>query len=121
MEIGRIVGSTDQTDYAIHVYVTGDGESPPNPAARGFGQFVGVPIDADTLVGVIYTTVLVNPAYGALGPRLSTEQELPIFSPDYMPETATVVGVALVGTMRVDNGRVTYDQTTPAVASSLDA
>ncbi len=120
MEIGRIVGSNDQTDYLVHVYSAGDVESPPDPNARGFGQFVGIPIDDDTLVGVIYTTQLINPAYGTLGPRLSTEQELPVFSPDYLPETATVVGVALVGTIRREGGRVTYEHGTPSVASTID-
>ena len=121
MEIGRIVGSSDQTDYVVQVYAEGDVESPPNPGARGFGQFVGIPIEQGTLVGVIYTTQLVNPAYGSLGPRLSTEQELLIFSPDYLPETSTVVGVVLVGTIHDDGRRVTYEQTTPTVASAIDA
>jgi hypothetical protein len=121
LEIGRIVASHDQTDYVIQVNASGDVALPPTPIEYGFGQFVGLPIEADLLVGLIYTTQLINPAYGALGPRLSTEQELPVFSPDYLPETATVVGVTVVGTIRHANGRPTYDQATPVVAPTIDS
>jgi hypothetical protein len=121
MEIGRVVGSRDQTDYVIHVHAVGDVASPPSPNDRGFGQFVAVPIGDDFLVGVVYTTQLVNPSYGTLGPRLSTESELPIFSPDYLPETATLVGVVAVGTIRGEGASSIYDQTTPRLASAIDA
>jgi hypothetical protein len=122
MEIGRVVGSNDQADYLVQVHNTGDVPTPPAPRERAFGQFVGIPVDSDErLVGVIYTTQLVNPAYGTLGPRLSTEQELPVFSPDYLAETATVVGVAILGTARNGNGCASYDQRTPLVAANVDA
>jgi hypothetical protein len=121
LEIGRIVASHDQTDYVVQVYVSGDVATPPAPTDYGFGQFVGLPIDDGLLVGLIYSTQLVNPAYGALGPRLSTEQELPVFSPDYLPETATVVGITVVGTIRQANGRPSFDQATPAVAPIIDS
>jgi hypothetical protein len=52
---------------------------------------------------------------------LSTEQELPVFSPDYLPETATIVGVTVVGTIHLALGRPSYDQGTPIVASAIDA
>jgi hypothetical protein len=121
VEIGRVVGSNDQTDYLVQVHASGDVETPPSAFDRGFGQFVGIPIDGDTLVGLIYSTQLVNPAYGTLGPRLSTEQELPVFSPDYMPETATILGVAVIGTMRDDRRSLVIDQATPDAASAVDA
>jgi hypothetical protein len=121
LDIGRIVASNDQTDYLVQIHAPGDVATPPSPSDYGFGQFVGLPIDDDVLVGLINSTQLVNPAYGALGPRLSTEQELPVFSPDYLPETATIVGVTVVGTIRHADGRWSYDQITPVVASFIDS
>lgn len=121
-EIGRVVGSTDQVDYLVQVHNPADVPQPPDPRERAFGQFVEIPVDDDDrLVGVIYTTQLVNPSYGALGPRLSTEQELPVFSPDYLSETATIVGVSILGTARTTPRGVVYDQGTPVVAAAVDA
>jgi hypothetical protein len=122
MEIGRVVGSNDQSDYLVHVHAAGDVPAPPSPFERAFGQFVEIPVDErDRLIGVIYATQLVNPAYGALGPRLSTEQELPVFSPDYLQETATILGVSLVGTAHHSARRVDYNQATPILAPAVDA
>jgi hypothetical protein len=121
LDIGRIVASNDQTDYLVQIHAPGDVAMLPSPTDHGFGQFVGLPIGDDVLVGIIYSTQLVNPAYGALGPRLSTEQELPVFSPDYLPETATIVGVTVVGMIRHAEGQTRYDQATPVVASTIDS
>lgn len=122
MEIGRVVGSNDHADYVVQVYGPAEMPEPPTPLDRAFGQFVEIPVDQhDRLIGVIYTTQLLNPEYGTLGPRLSTPQELPVFSPDYLAETATVVGVAVVGSVSNCGGRVVYDQRTPRLASNVDA
>jgi hypothetical protein len=121
-EIGRVVGSTDQADYLVQVHNPADVPEPPGPHDRAFGQFVEIPVDDDErLVGVISTTQLINPSYGALGPRLSTEQELPVFTPDYLAETATVVGVSILGTARRVDGLTVYEQRTPSVAASAEA
>ena len=37
---------------------------------------------------MIYNTILMNPEFGSLGPRLSPKSELEIFSPDYLNEKA---------------------------------
>lgn len=122
MEIGRVVGSNDQTDYLVQVNTHGDVAAPPSPLDRAFGQFVWIPVEGDdNLIGVIYTTQLLNPSYGTLGPRLSTEQELPVFSPDYLAETATVVGVFALGTARTGTAGTDYDQGTPSIAATIDA
>src|SRR5262249_38485195 len=42
-------------------------------------------------IGLIYDTILVNPAFGALGPRLSNDEQVEIFSPDYLSERAVLV------------------------------
>lgn len=49
-------------------------------------------------VGLVYDTILLNPAFGSLGPRLNTEDQAPLFSPDYLSERAVLVSVLLLGT-----------------------
>jgi hypothetical protein len=48
-------------------------------------------------VGLIYDTILLNPTFGSLGPRLNTEEQAPLFSPDYLTERAVLVSVLLLG------------------------
>jgi len=121
-EIGKIVGSNDHSDYVVQVHAPGEVEITPAPADRAFGQFVEIAVDEDyRLIGVIYTTQLVNPAYGTLGPRLSTERELPVFSPDYLAETATLLGISIVGTAQTAGHGIIWNQRTPTLAGDLDA
>ena len=48
-------------------------------------------------VGVIYDTQLLNPAFGSLGPRLSNETQVELFSPDYISEKAVIIYVMVLG------------------------
>ncbi|MEO9031140.1 MAG: hypothetical protein ABI413_20215 [Ktedonobacteraceae bacterium] len=48
-------------------------------------------------IGVIYDTILQNPAFGALGPRLSNETQVELFSPDYISEKAVLIYVMVLG------------------------
>ncbi len=50
-------------------------------------------------VGVIYDTQLLNPTFGLLGPRLSTETQVELFSPDYLSEKAMLVHLVTLGMM----------------------
>ena len=99
MLLGSVVKSNSHTDYVVQIFAPGEVADPPQPEDYAFGQFVRIAVgDGRTyLVGVIYDTLLLNPTYGTLGPRLSSEPLRSTFAPDYMPETATVVGVAIVG------------------------
>ncbi len=122
MEIGRVVASRDHSDYVVQVYGPAEIAHPPTASDHAFGQFVEIPIDeTESLIGIIYTTELVNPEFGTMGPRLSTPGELPVFSPDYLAETATLVGVAIVGSATRLDGQPIYDQATPRLAASVDA
>jgi hypothetical protein len=49
------------------------------------------------LIGVIGDTLLLNPEYGSLGPRLSSDEELEVFSPDYLNERGILVDVLILG------------------------
>ena len=46
---------------------------------------------------VIYDTILLNPAFGSLGPRLSNETQVELFSPDYISEKAVLIYVMVLG------------------------
>jgi len=100
MEIGKIVKSNSHTDYVCQVYGLSEIESPPNVEDYAFGTFVRVALATQSqcwLVGLIYDTILLNPDFGRLGPRLSPPSDLAVFSPDYLNEKVTLVGVVAIG------------------------
>jgi hypothetical protein len=127
VELGKIVKSDSHVRYMCQIFANGEVSAPPRPVDYAFGTFVRVPLraarlesdvatlapatplDSDALlplaeasqwaVGVIYDTILVNPAFGAFGPRLSNETQVELFSPDYVSERAVLVAILLLGTM----------------------
>lgn len=117
--IGKIVKSNSHVDYVCQVYGQGEMASAPPPTAYTFGTFVSITLenDAGSLIGVIYNTLLMNPDFGSLGPRLSPRSDLQIFSPDYLAETATLVGIFALGWIDA-GGRV--QQGVPALAATVN-
>ena len=110
MPIAKLVKSNSHTDYVCQVFGPGEVERPSSPADYAFGTFVRLSLDNGgpdpvgalvgiDLVGIIYDTLLLNPDFGSLGPRLSPTADLAIFSPDYLAEKVTLVGVAAIGTI----------------------
>lgn len=107
MQIGTVVNSSSHIQYGVRII--GEREAPvvPRPRDYGFGTFCGLRLrnalaeggDGEWLVGIIYDTMLLNPEYGMLGPRLSPRDELAVFSPDQLVERATLVSVLVVGTL----------------------
>jgi len=94
-------------------------ETPPAREGYAFGTFVRAELGDDHwLVGIIYDTMLFNPDFGRLGPRLSPEPELAVFSPDYLNEKATLVGIAAVGMM---DAACNVVQGVPPLAANTDA
>jgi len=119
MLIGKVVKSNSHTDYVCQVYGPGEVDHPPTREDHAFGTFVRVELGrGHWLVGIIYDTQLVNPDFGRLGPRLSPQAELAVFSPDYLNEKATLVGIAAIGTMRRTGSAF---QGVPEVAANADA
>ncbi len=117
--IGKIVKSNSHTDYICQVYGPGEIDNPPAPADYGFGTFVFIPLpEAAGIVGVIYDTKLFNPDFGNLGPRLSPEPDLEIFSPDYLAEKMTLVGIKTVGKLNRDG---TAEQGIPPLSVPSDS
>lgn len=119
MAIGKIIKSNAHTDYICQVYGPGEVETPPARQEYAFGTFVRIALDGGRwLVGLIYDTLLFNPDFGRLGPRLSPEQELAVFAPDYLNEKATLVGITAVGMMDIAGEVI---QGVPPLAASSDA
>ena len=119
MFIGKIANSSSHIDYICQVYGAGEAAVLPQPDDYGFGTFVGIEIaDGGWLVGVIHNTMLLNPEFGNLGPRLSPQADLAVFSPDYLTEQVTVVAVLVLGSVDTQ-GRA--HQGVPVVAARIGA
>ena len=99
MLIGKIVRSSSHVDYVCQVYQAGEVAEPPQPGDHAFGTFVRIgPGATQAIIGLVYNTVLMNPDFGTLGPRLSPVPDLEVFSPDYLNEKVTLVGIIAIGT-----------------------
>lgn len=115
MNIGKIVKSDSHINYVCQIFGPREVEVEPGPSDYAFGRFVRVPVRSaqsdDPLgfalgtnyepvtyaVGVIYDTILLNPAFGSLGPRLSNETQVELFSPDYISEKAVLIYMMVLG------------------------
>ncbi len=145
LAIGKIVKSNTHIDYVCQVYCRGECDPLPQPGDYALGTFVSIALEgvapfgtgdggtgdggaggggaeesppgARRLIGVIYNTLLLNPDFGSLGPRLSQRSDLEIFSPDYLAETATLVGVITVG-WQTESGA--YRQGVPGLAATVN-
>jgi hypothetical protein len=118
--LGKVVKSNDHVDYVVHIYGVADLDDPPDPADHAFGTFVAIPVKGEReLVGVVYTTLLVNPDYGSGGPRLSPREQTAVFAPDYLDEKAILVGVAVLGERQQAGGGVSHR--VPPLAAEVGA
>lgn len=98
MLIARIVKSNSHVDYLARVIDSLDVETPPKSEDYGFGQFVALPQPDETeVIGVVYDSELVNPDYAGYGPRLSPKPDGSRFTPDYLNEQGTLLGILLLG------------------------
>jgi hypothetical protein len=111
MRLGKVVKSNSHCDYLVQLDDTMDYMNAPRPEDFGFGSFVKLESQDDNAgrlshwgIGIIYNSQLLNPAFNNLGPRLTTEPD-PLFAPDLVIETRTVLSVILVGHLGNDNGR----------------
>lgn len=98
-KIAKIVQSNSHVDYVGRVIDRLDAREPPTASDYEFAQFVLMPVvaDATDIIGVIYNTRLVNPEYGNFGPRLSSQADLKVLSPDYLNEQGVLIGILLLG------------------------
>ncbi len=102
--LGKVVKSNSHCDYVVQVDDGQDVADPPCPEDCGFGQFVSFDNDSrHWAVGLVYNSQLFNPLFFNNGPRLSSEPD-PLFTPDLVQETRTLLGVVLVGTLAGEAG-----------------
>lgn len=98
--IGKVVKSNSHCDYVVQLDDIMEVTHPPTPDDYGFGCFVKLeePDMRHWAVGIIYNSQLVNPLFLNSGPRLSSEPD-PLFTPDLINETRTLLGTVLIGTL----------------------
>jgi hypothetical protein len=119
MQLGKIVKSNSHIDYICQIYNPNDMPHPPSFEDYAFGTFVKIPINGkQQLVGVVYDTVLFNPEFGRIGPRLFPETDLAVFTPDLLNEKAILIGILTVGL--IDTGGIII-QGVPRLSSTTDA
>lgn len=109
MKLGKVVKSNSHCDYLVQVSDRFEVTEPPSPDRYGFGSFVRLdPPEGNgfrerslnnarpTAVGIVYNSQLFNPQFLNTGPRLTSEAD-PLFTPDLIEETRTLLSVVLIG------------------------
>ncbi len=112
MSIGKIIQSNSHIAYIGQLYGAYEAETDVSPRMPIFGQFVRValrsqeqfmggraPTTQHSAVGIIYGTHLLNPFLLREGPRLSSEKQTEVFSPDSISEKVRVIFILLLGTV----------------------
>ncbi|MEM7794021.1 MAG: hypothetical protein AAF579_06145 [Cyanobacteria bacterium P01_C01_bin.118] len=98
-KLGAVVKSNSHCDYVVQLDTDKDVMDPPAAQAYGFGQFVSLETEQQHwAVGIIYNSQLFNPAFLNSGPQLTSAPD-PLFTPDLIQETKTLLNVVLVGTL----------------------
>jgi hypothetical protein len=117
MRLGKVVKSNSHCDYIVQLddamdFISG----PPRPESYGFGTFVKLEETNGKhwAVGLVYNSQLLNPAFNNLGPRLSSEPD-PLFTPDLITETRTLLWTVLVGSFVQERGKQYGNQGIPRV------
>ena len=122
LRLGKIVKADSHIHYVCQVYGQHEvkPDRVPQPEHYALGNFVRVHMGEGQgkIIGVVYDTMLLNPDFGNLGPRLSPERELKVFSPDYLNERAVLVRIVAVGYIDVQGG---IHQGVPRLAPSADS
>lgn len=122
VSLGKVVKSNAHTDYVCQVYGQNEFDPVPQVESYALGTFVRIELGENSgsgqLIGLIYDTVLLNPDFGRLGPRLSPESELTLFAPDYLNERAILVGITAIGRIKPDDE---IFQGVPLLAANGDA
>ncbi|MBF2003493.1 MAG: hypothetical protein IGS38_22565 [Synechococcales cyanobacterium M58_A2018_015] len=108
MRLGKVVKSNSHCDYIVQLDDQMDVNDPPQADDYGFGCFVKLenPGERHWAVGLIYNSQLFNPMFLSNGPRLSSEPD-PLFTPDLINETRTLLGVVLIGAL-LGQGNAAY-------------
>jgi hypothetical protein len=127
MRLGKVVKSNSHCDYLVQLDDSMDYMNAPRPDDFGFGTFVQLFSNDQAedeyrhwAVGIVYNTQLLNPAFNSIGPRLTTEPD-PLFAPDLVNETRTLLSTVLVGQLGYYNGKRYGIQGIPRVVVPFNA
>jgi hypothetical protein len=105
MRLGKVVKSNSHCDYIVELDDAMNSVRSPQPDDYGFGCFVKLDgKDRHWAVGLVYNSQLFNPMFLSMGPRLSSEAD-PVFSPDLINETRTLLWTVLIGTIDQHEGQ----------------
>jgi hypothetical protein len=114
--LGKVVKSNSHCDYVVQLDDSFEVTSPPGPEDYGFGCFVKLEsAERHWAVGLIYNSQLINPQFSNSGPRLTNSEPDPLFTPDLVCETRTVLGTILIGTLETLQGKPYGVQRIPKV------
>lgn len=114
--IGKIVASDSHLFYHTRVFDTSEVENPPSRFDYAFGSFVSIssPTEqlraaenekAESVIGIVSNSRLINPESAYYGPRLTVPQEQnKIFAPDYINEVGVMLSVLLLGSLTTKGG-----------------
>ena len=121
MEIGRVVKSNSHVEFVCQVWSEGEVDDPPSAEQYGFGTLVGVELDeaAGAIVGVIFDTILHNPEFGSVGPRLMPAADSTVLAPDRLGETAVLAGILALGRLGPQGASHGVGPTAPRVGASV--
>jgi len=115
MQLGKVVKSNSHCDYVVQLDDELNVANPPQPDDYGFGSFVKLAEPSrHWAVGIIYNSLLSNPMFLSNGPRLSSEPD-PLFTPDLITETRTLLGTVLIGCLEGEGDRAYGVQGIPRV------
>lgn len=98
-KIAKIVSSNSHIAYIARVLEARDGEGVPSADDYGFGRFVAMPTDGETVVGIICDSRLVNPEYMNYNPRTPSMPALGELRRDLLDEKKALIGILLLGTI----------------------
>ncbi|MEM6256048.1 MAG: hypothetical protein AAF821_24305 [Cyanobacteria bacterium P01_D01_bin.156] len=108
-KLGAVVKSNSHCDYIVQLHTEQDVIAPPAATSYGFGQFVALETEKQHwAVGIIYNSQLFNPAFLNSGPQLTSAPD-PLFTPDLIQETKTLLNVVLVGNL-IEHAKQIYGQ-----------
>ncbi len=102
MKIAKVVSSNSHIAYVGRVLEARDGEGVPSADDYGFGRFVAMPNDGESVIGVICDSRLVNPEYMNFTPRTPSTPALGGLRQDISDEKKALIGILLLGTLAAD-------------------
>lgn len=106
MKIAKIVSSNSHIAYIGRVLEARDGDGVPAADDYGFGRFVAMPGDGESVIGVICDSRLVNPEYTNYAPRTASTPALGGLRQEIVDEKKALIGILLLGTATAEGKAV---------------